>query len=149
MSLFGHHIKTKTLCSRSGVTHTSETGMRCSRLQFPAPSGSPGQEALSFTGLQGSAFFLLLELLFSSASALVRDWGCLHGAPPGLPLPSELGYRALPLPHLDLVCDTAKDVQGSPLLPSCTMPAVQSPCGIPRNSISYGKQRPKHSYTRR
>lgn len=100
--------------------------MRCSRLQFPAPSGSPGQEALSFTGLQGSAFSSLLELLSSSASAVVRDWGCLHGVPPGLPLPSGTGYRALSLPHLDLVCDTGKGCTGessAPLL-HCASSAV-------------------------
>lgn len=101
ISLFGHHLNTKKVSSKSGVTHTGEAGMRRSRLwfQFPAPSGSPGQEALSFTELQVSAFSLLLELLFPSASAAVRDWGCLHGAPPCLPSPQELGQGTSPFPY--------------------------------------------------
>lgn len=116
ISLFGHHLNTKKVSSKSGITHTGEAGMRRSRLwfQFPAPSGSPGQEALSFTELQASAFSLLLELLFPSASAAVRDWGCLHGAPPCLPSPQELGQGTSPFPTVCMM--QVRAVQGSPLL---------------------------------
>lgn len=122
-------------------------------LQFPSLAllgSAPSQKAYSFKVLQRKrAFSLLLELVFSSASVsvVVRDWGCLCGAHPCLPVTTHgLGYRALTSPSQPRMSSHGEGlVQLNPLAQSCTVPAYYRLPAEPPNTL-WEKERPKYMY---
>lgn len=101
ISLFGHHLNTKKVSSKSGVTHTGEAGMRRSRLrfQFPAPSGSPGQEALSLHRTPGKCLLLAFGAPFPLSISSSQGLGMSPWSSSLPPIPSGTGTGHFPFPH--------------------------------------------------
>lgn len=84
-------------------------------LQAPVPSSfrQPWTGGPVLHRTPDKCLLLAFGAPFPSASAVIRDWGCLHGAPPWLPIPSGAGlqdtFPSPPDPRLD---DTGKGCTG-------------------------------------